>query len=133
MAFQFSVAARDAALDAIETAVGTSPIMKIRTGAPPADCATPATGTVLATINLPSDWLAAAAAGAKSKSGTWEDTVADNSGTAGWFEIVDNAGTTRHLQGTCGVGSGDLQLDNTSINAGQDVVITAFTINAGGA
>src|SRR5437899_3323233 len=126
MAFQFSTAARNAALDAIETAVGTSPIMKIRTGAPPADCSTTATGTVLATISLPSDWMANAASGAKSKSGTWEDTVADNSGVAGWFEITDNAGTTRHIQGTCGVGSGDLQLDNTSINAGQDVLITAF-------
>jgi hypothetical protein len=133
MAFQFSTASRNAALDAIETAIGVSAIMKIRTGAAPSDCSQADTGTVLATINLPSDWLAAAASGAKSKSGTWEDTVADNGGTAAHFRIYDNAGTTCHIQGTCGVGSGDLQLDNTSINAGQDVLITAFTINAGGA
>jgi hypothetical protein len=133
MAFQFSTAARNAALDAIETAIGTAPILTIRTGAAPADCSTANSGTVLATMTLPSDWLANAGSGAKAKSGTWEDTVADNSGTAAHFRIHDSSGVTCHLQGTCGVGTGDLQLDNTSINAGQDVLITAFTINAGGA
>lgn len=133
MAFQFSTASRNAALDAIETAIGASAIMTIRTGAAPADCATANAGTVLATINLPADWLANAASGSKAKSGTWEDTVADAGGTAGHFRIHDSTGTTCHIQGTCGVGSGDLQLDNTSINAGQDVLITAFSITAGGA
>jgi hypothetical protein len=133
MSFQFSTSARNGALDAIETAIGTGAILKIRTGAAPADCATADAGTVLATMTLPSDWLANAASGAKSKSGTWEDTVADNSGTAAHFRIYDSGGTTCHIQGSCGVGTGDLQLDNTSINAGQDVLITAFTINAGGA
>ena len=133
MAFQFSTSARNAALDAIETAVGTSAILKIRTGAAPADCATADSGTVLTTINLPSDWMAAASAGAKAKSGTWEDTVADASGTAAHFRIYDSSGVTCHMQGSCGVGSGDLQLDNTSINAGQDVTITSFSITAGGA
>jgi hypothetical protein len=133
MAFQFSTAARNGALDAIETAIGVSAIMKIRTGAAPADCATADSGTVLATINLPSDWLAAAASGAKSKSGTWEDTAADAAGTAGHFRVYDSGGSTCHIQGSCGIGSGDLQLDNTSLAVGQDVLVTAFTINAGGA
>ncbi len=33
-------------------------------------------GTVLATINLPSDWMAAASGGVKSMSGTWTDSSA---------------------------------------------------------
>jgi hypothetical protein len=59
MALQLSVAVRNAMLDAIETAIGTSAVLKIRTGAAPASVATADSGTVLATLTLPSDWLAA--------------------------------------------------------------------------
>lgn len=135
MAFQFSTSARNAALDAIETAIGTSAILKIRTGSAPANVAAAASGTVLATLNLPSDWLAAASSGSKSKSGTWEDTSADATGTAGHFEITASDGTTRHMQGTVTAtgGGGDMTLDNVSIASGQAVTITSFTLTAGGA
>jgi len=135
MSFQFSTTARNAALDAIETAIGTSAILKIRSGSAPADCGTADSGTVLATLNLPSDWLAAASGGSKSKSGTWEDTSADAAGTAGHFRIYATDGTTVHMQGTITAtgGGGDMTLDNTSIASGQQVTITSFTISAGGA
>lgn len=135
MAFQFSTGARNAALDAIETTAGTSAILRIRTGAPPANCAAARTGTVLVTMNLPSDWLAAAASGSKAKSGTWQDSSADAGGTAGHFEIMDSGGTTCHIQGTVTAtgGGGDMEIDNTSIATGQQVTVTAFTLNAGGA
>jgi hypothetical protein len=73
MALQLSVAVRNAMLDAIETTIGTSAVLKIRTGAAPASVATADSGTVLASLTLPSDWLAAASSGSKAKSGTWED------------------------------------------------------------
>lgn len=135
MALQFSTAVRNAWLDAIETAIGTSAIMKIRTGAAPANCAAADAGTVLATLNLPSDWLAAAASGAKAKAGTWEDTSADATGTAAHFRVYASDGVTCHIQGTVTAtgGGGDLTLDNTSIAAAQAVTITSFTLNAGGA
>lgn len=135
MAFQFSTTARNAALDAIETAIGTSAVLKIRSGSVPADCGTADAGTVLATLNLPSDWLAAASGGSKSKSGTWEDTSADATGTAGHFRIYASDGTTVHMQGTITAtgGGGDMTLDNTSIASGQQVTITSFTLSAGGA
>ena len=135
MAFQFSTTARNAALDAIETAIGTSAVLKIRSGSAPADCGTADSGTVLATLNLPSDWLAAASGGSKSKSGTWEDTSADAAGTAGHFRIYATDGTTCHMQGTITAtgGGGDMTLDNTSIASGQQVTITSFTLSAGGA
>lgn len=135
MSFQFSTTARNAALDAIETAIGASAILKIRSGSAPADCGTADSGTVLATLNLPSDWLAAASSGSKSKSGTWEDTSADAAGTAGHFRIYASDGTTVHMQGTITAtgGGGDMTLDNTSIASGQQVTITSFTISAGGA
>ncbi|HNT76857.1 MAG TPA: hypothetical protein PKH77_17745 [Anaerolineae bacterium] len=130
MALQLSVAARNARLDSLETAIGTAAVLKIFTGSPPADCATANSGTVLATLTLPSDWMAAASSGSKAKSGTWQDASADASGTAGYFRIFASDGTTCHLQGTVTeTGSGgDLELDNTDIGAGQSVTITGFTL-----
>lgn len=135
MPFQFSTAARNASLDAIEAAIGTSPILRIRSGAAPANCAAARSGTVLATMNLPADWLAAAAAGSKGLLGTWQDAAADAAGTAGHFEIMDSTGTTCHMQGTVtGTGGGgDMEIQNTNIAAGQSITVTAFAINAGGA
>jgi hypothetical protein len=135
MAFQFSVAARNAGLDAIETAAGTSAILRIRSGSAPATCATADSGTVLATLNLPSDWLAAASAGSKALSGTWQDTAADATGTAAHFRVYDSTGATCHIQGTvtATAGGGDMTLDNVSIATGQQFTVTAFTLTAGGA
>jgi hypothetical protein len=132
MAFQLSVAARNALLDAIETATGVSAILKIRTGAPPATCATADSGTVLATANLPSDWMAAASGGTKALSGTWQDASADAAGTAGHFRIYDSAGTTCHMQGTVTAsgGGGDMTVDNAVFAAGQVFNVTSFTLTA---
>ncbi|MBI1207421.1 MAG: hypothetical protein GC191_09040 [Azospirillum sp.] len=129
MALQLSTAVCNARLDAIEAAIGTSAIMTIRTGAAPANCAAANAGTVLATISLPSDWMAAASGASKAKSGTWQDSSADATGTAAHFRIHDSSATTCHLQGTVGMGSGDLSLDNTSLAVGQTVTITGFTLS----
>lgn len=133
MTIQYSTTVNNARLDAIETAIGTSPILKIRTGAAPANPATADAGTVLATLTLPSDWMAAASSGAKAKSGTWQDTSADASGTAAHFRIYDSGGTTCHLQGTAGTSGTDMILDSTSFTAGQSFTVTSFTITAGNA
>jgi hypothetical protein len=135
MALQYSVAVRNAKLDAVETAIGVSAILKIRTGAAPADCATADSGTVLATCNLPSDWMAAASGGTKAKAGTWEDTSADAAGTAAHFRIYASDGTTVHAQGTVTAtgGGGDMTVDNTSFAAAQAFTITSFTLTAGNA
>ena len=135
MALQLSTSVRNARLDAIETTIGTSAIMRIRTGSAPADCGTADSGTVLATLNLPSDWLAAASGGAKAKAGTWQDTSADATGTAAHFRIYDSGGTTCHIQGTVTAtgGGGDLEVQNISFAAGQQVTVTAFTLTDGNA
>ena len=121
-------------LDAIEVDTSTSAIMKIKTGAQPATCATADSGTVLATLNLPSDWLAAASGGTKAKSGTWEDASADATGTAAHFRIYKTDGTTCQMQGTVTAtgGGGDLTLDSTSITATNAITITGFTLTAPG-
>jgi len=135
MALQYSVAVRNAKLDAVETAIGASAVLKLRTGAQPADCAAADSGTVVATLTLPSDWMAAASSGSKAKAGTWEDTSADNAGTVAHFRLYASDGTTCHAQGTVTNtgGGGDMTLDNVAVNAGQTITITGFTLTAGNA
>ena len=138
MSVQLSVSVRNARLDQIESTIGTSAVLKIRSGSPPSDCSQADSGTVLATLSLPSDWLAAAGAtvaGRKDKNGTWQETDADGSGTAGHFRIYDSGGTTCHLQGTITAtgGGGDMTLDNTSIAIHQSVTINSFMLTDGNA
>lgn len=130
MAIQLSTRARNARLDAIETTVGTAGILRIRTGAPPASTSSARSGTVVATIALPADFMNAAANGSKTMLGTWADNSADAAGTAGHFEI-EGAGATIDLQGTVTAtgGGGDMELDNTVFAAGQQFSVTGFTLN----
>lgn len=121
---QFSVRVRNARLDVVETTIGVSAILKIRTGAAPVNCAAADSGAVLATINLPSDWMAAASGGVKSKAGTWEVNTADASGEAQHFRIYDSGGSTCDIQGSVGVSVGDLQVDSTTFVEGEDFIIT---------
>jgi hypothetical protein len=129
MAIQLSTSVRNARLDAIETTVGTSAVLKIFTGAQPANCAAANSGTELASMTLPSDWAAAASSGSKAKSGTWEDTSANATGTAAHWRLYASDGTTCHAQGsvTATGGGGDLTLDNTSIASGQAITISSWT------
>lgn len=135
MSLQQSVLVRNARLDAIESAIGAGAVLKLRTGAVPASCAAADSGTVVATLNLPADWMAAAAGGTKAKAGTWEDTAADAAGTVAHFRIYAADGVTCHLQGTVSItgGGGDMTLDNTNVTAGQAITISAFSITAGNA
>lgn len=134
MAIQHSVAVRNARLDAIETTIGVSAVMRIRTGAPPADVATADAGTVLASLTLPSDYLSNAAAGVKSKLGTWSGT-ASAAGTAAHFRIYASNGTTAHQQGTvtATAGGGDLTVDNAVFASGQAFSISSYDLTDGNA
>lgn len=125
---QFSVAVRNAMLDVIESTIGTAPTLEIRTGSAPADCAAADSGTVLATLTLPSDWMASASGGVKALSGTWQDTSADATGTAAHFRI--KAGSTCHAQGTVGTSGTDMVVDSASFTAGQSFSITTFSLTA---
>lgn len=130
MALQFSVAVRNARQAAIEATIGTSAVLKFRTGSAPATCATADSGTVVATLNLPSDWMGAPSSGSTAKSGTWQDLIADNSGTIAHFRIYASDGTTCHEQGTATLtgGGGDITLDAVVITAGQPVTVNSFAL-----
>ena len=129
MALQYSTPVNNARLDAIETATGATALLKIYTGAAPANCAAAASGTLLATLTLPSDWMAAASAGVKAKTGSWTGT-GSAAGVAGYCRIYDNSGATCHIQGTAGIGSGDFQFDNTNIAIAQVINVTTFQITS---
>jgi hypothetical protein len=130
MAIQLADTTRNARLDAIETDIGTAPILKLRTGAPPANCAAADSGTVLCSMTLPSDWLSAAASGVKDKTGVWSGTASGGGGTIAHFRIyVGPGGTVCKMQGTCATGSGDMSLDNAVVADGQTITVTGVTGN----
>jgi hypothetical protein len=129
MAIQFSVNARNGMLDAIETELGATPVLKLFTGAQPANCAAANSGTELVSMTLPADAFAAASSGTKAKSGTWSG-LGIAAGTAAHFRLYQSNGTTCVEQGTVGAGSGDLSLDNAVIAIGQTVSVTTYTFTA---
>lgn len=133
MAIKLSIAVKNARLDAIEMAIGTAAVLKIRTGAAPTDITDADSGTVLATLSLPSDWMAAASGGTKALSGSWTDASADNPGTPAHFRLYASDGTTQHMQGTVTLtaGGGDMTVDSTSWTAGQAFTVTSFTLTDG--
>jgi hypothetical protein len=130
MTTQYAASAANAMLDAFETDVGASAVLAIFTGAQPANCAAADSGTELARCALPSDWMAAASGGSKAKSGTWEDTAANGTGTAAHYRIYASNGTTCKQQGTVTAtgGGGDMTVNNTSFATGQAFSVTGFTL-----
>ena len=114
-----------ALLDRFDTEFPAGAILEIRSGAGPG-AENAATGTLLASITLPATPWAAASGGSKAKSGTWEDSSADGTGTAAHYRLK-NAADTRRIDGTVSTSGADLNLNNTSINATQVVTINTFS------
>lgn len=137
MAIQLKDTIRNARLDSIETTGGSSCSFRLYTGTQPADVTQANSGTLLVEFNLPSNWLADAASGAKAIAGSWSGTASGGSAsTPGHFRIynsqVTKDGTTCIVQGSCGIGSGDISFNGT-ITSGQTVSVTAFTLTDGNA
>ena len=132
---QYSVTLRNAQIDAISTVGAGTAKMEILTGAIPANCAAARTGTVLATLTLPATWISPGTGGTVVKVGTWEDTSADAAGTAGYFRLYKNDGTTVVMQGdiTATAGGGAMTLDNIVFAAAQNFTVTGFTLVCGNA
>lgn len=122
------------ALNALTALVTASATIPIYSGAQPATTLTGASGTLLssgltmgatpfgAATNATSNGLATATAGAITS-----DTNAAATGTAGYFRVVTTLSVVI-LQGNVGTSGADMNLNTTSINAGDTVALTAFTI-----
>jgi hypothetical protein len=132
MAVNWSVTVRNAVLNAWETAIGTSAIVRIYTGSKPASTSAATTGDMLVQYTLGSDWAAAASSGAKAFNALPIVGTGADDGVAGYYRIFASDGTTCHEQGTVTAtgGGGDMTISNTSIATGQTVNITGFTLTA---
>lgn len=132
MTVQFSVPLRNNRLDQIEVTTGTSAKLQLFTGTPPVNCAAADSGTMIAEILLPFDWMNSAANGQKTLSGTW-NAAAVAAGVVGHFRLKTSDGTTCHMQGTAGMAAADMILDNSTVTIGQTVNVTTFNLTDGNA
>lgn len=113
-----------------------SGVLEFRTGAQPASADDAPTGTVVASITLPADAFATAAAKAAAKTGTWQDPTADATGEMGWARMRttgDGGGssaTDRRIDFAVSEsgGGGDIIADNADVNAGQQVTVSSFSL-----
>lgn len=130
MALDFKHTTANALLDQFDTLFPATAILEFRTGAA-AGAENAAGGTLVASMTLgATPWLAAAL-GVKDIDADLVDASADNPGVIAHFRLK-NAADTHRIEGTVSEagGGGDIILDNTDVNAGQQITITstAFTL-----
>lgn len=134
MALQHSTNVRNGVLDAWQTAIGNSAILRIYAGTIPASVGA-AAGTLLVQYNLASTWAPAASGGTKQLNGLPLEANASAPGVATYFRLYASDGTTCHTQGTVSIinQGGDIIIDNTNIAINQVVRVVSFTVEAPGA
>lgn len=124
-----SAAARNAALDTLNTTIGSGGFLRIYSGTQPANADAALGGnTQLAELALSSSPFAAASSGSVSINTVTNDSSADATGTASFASLVTSGGT-RVLDLSVGLSSADVIIDNTSIVAGQVVACTSLTFS----
>ncbi|WP_020467881.1 hypothetical protein [Zavarzinella formosa] len=130
-ALKYAVTLKNAKLDAITTAIGTSGLLRIYSGTQPTNPDTALSGnTVLAELALSSTFAAGASGGVLTASSISSDTSADNTGTATFFSLLTSGGT-RKVDGSVGTSGADLNLNTTSIVSGAQVSVSSLTITSG--
>lgn len=127
MAFQYGATLRNNQVAQIQATIGAAGLLKIFSGAEPANCAAADPAGLLATIALPAAFLTSSG-GVTTIAGSWS-AAASASGTAQSFRMYDGGGVCQ-VQGNV---TTDLVLNNTNITSGQTVSVTAFTVTAGNA
>jgi hypothetical protein len=124
MPVTYNTTVKNARLDAVNTAIGTTGVLEIGTAG---------MASVLATIALGNPAAASAASGILTFSGfPRSDALADASGTAAAARIRTVAGGTDVVTGftvTLVGGGGDITLNTLNITAGQTVTINSMTIS----
>lgn len=128
MTVQLSTAVRNAKLDAVTATIGSSPLLRIYNGTPPANVATALSGnTLLSELAMSATPFPAASGGVLTANSIANDSSADNTGTASFYRVYKSDGTTAEIQGAVGTSASDLNLNTTSIVAGGPVAVTSFT------
>lgn len=123
---QFSVALRNARADQVTSAAGAGALLRLFTGAAPANCAAAASGTLLSahTCTTP---LAPAAAGGILSPSLPPNATAVATGVAGHWRLYKSDGVTCVAQGTAGTSAADLILQTTSVVSGAKVQINSWS------
>jgi hypothetical protein len=124
MAITHSTAMRNTLADAVDAAVNS--------GAGTATMVWKDSSTALGTFDLANPAFGAASSGTITLQSTpITDSSADGSGTADNFDVEDRDGTVVFSGSITGSGGGgDIELDSTSITAGQELELTSFTYSA---
>lgn len=131
MTISYAVTLKNAKLDAITTAIGSSGLLRIYSGTPPANADTALSGnTLLAELALSATFAAGASSGVLTASAIASDTVADATGTASFFRLTTSGGTAK-VQGTVGTSGADLNLNTVAIQANATVSVSSLTLTAG--
>lgn len=128
----FAVALRNSRLDQITTRAGASALLRFYDGTRPATGG--AATNLLAQLTCNATFAAAASSGVLTLNSITPASSAAASGTATWARIVKSDGTTHVLDmsvSTVAAGTGDCQLDSTSIVLGGTVAISSATITDG--
>jgi hypothetical protein len=133
MAISYDDTLRDLRLEVLSTAAGADAYIRIYDGTRPANGG--ATTTLLAELRGNAGGMfGAASGGVMTAAAITSDASANASGTATWFRVLASDGSTIVMDGsisTVAAGTGDLQLDSTTITATQTVAIDTFVITEG--
>ncbi len=129
MATSLTTAAADAMSAALNTYINSGGAGKliIYSGSAPANAAASNTGSVLATFNLANPAFSSSG-GVLTLLSTPLTVAASATGTATYFRIFLNNGTTTVLQGLVGTSGAELNLNTTSLTSAVNVTITSGTI-----
>lgn len=132
MAVTYTTAVKNAQLDAFTTACGSTPLLRIYDGTPPANAGTALSGnTKLAELSMSATPFPAASGGTLTANAITTDASADATGTASFFRIYKSDGTTVIMQGTVGTSGADLNLNTVSIVAAGAVAVSSLVITGG--
>lgn len=131
MTLGINTTTRNGMLDTITSRAGASALLRIYLGTRPATGGTET--TQLAQLTCNSTFAPGASSGVLTLNAIASATSASASGTATWFRIYASNGSTHVLDGsvsTIAAGTGDLQLDSTTIVLGGTVAISSATVTA---
>lgn len=131
MATNLKDSIRTTMVGAISTSITGTSRIKIYSGSAPSKTASP-TGTLLATLT-PNATFGTSTTGVLTANAITSDTSAAAAGTPGYYRIIDGTtddGTHTQVQGSCAVGSGDINFSSL-IAAGGTVAISSLTYTDG--
>ena len=133
MAISLTTTLRNGTLDAITTAIGSSGLLRIYDGTPPANVGTALSGnTLLATLPLSTTAAPGASGGVLTFSTITNDSSADATGTASFFRLL-TSGATAVVQGTVGTSGADINFNTVSFVSGAAVAVSSLVFTAGNA